>query len=309
MSVAFAPASLSNLGPGFDALGLAITGAGDRVAATRTDAPGVTVTSIAWDGALGGGTAALPTDPAHNTAARAAAHVLRLAGATGGLALTLDKGIPLGSGIGGSAASAVAGAVAADAALGAGLDAAALLAAALDGEAAVSGAAHADNVAPALLGGLVLVDPADPTSVRRLVTPDWPPLVVVLPAATVLTRDARAVLPATVPRADAAAQAASLAFLLDALAAGDWAAAGRRMETDRLAEPHRAPLVPVYAAVCAAARAAGAAGVCLSGSGPALVALAPRRPDAVLAVMADAAGPGARAWIARADGGARLVDA
>jgi len=300
---ASAPASLSNLGPGFDALGLAITGAGDRVTATRTDAPGVTVTSItAVDGLA---LPALPTDAARNTAARAAAHVLRVAGAPGGLALAIEKGIPLGSGIGGSAASAVAGAVAADAALGAGLDASALLAAALDGEAAVSGAAHADNVAPSLLGGLVLVDAA--ARWRRIQTPTLPPLAVVLPDVTVLTRDARAVLPPSVARADASAQAAGLAFLLDALRAGDWDEAGGRMMTDRLAEPHRARLVPVYDAVRAAALAAGAAGVCLSGSGPAMVALAPSAPDAVLAAMSDAAGPGARAWLARADDGAHVV--
>ncbi len=300
---AFAPASLSNLGPGFDALGLAITGAGDRVSATRTDAPGVTVVSItAVDGLT---LPVLPTDADRNTAARAAAYVLRAAGASGGLALAIEKGIPLGSGLGGSAASAVAGAVATDAALGAGLDADALLAAALDGEAAVSGAAHADNVAPSLLGGLVLVD--DRAQWRRIETPVLPPLAVVLPDVTVLTRDARAVLPPMVARGDASAQAADLAFLLDALRAGDWAEAGRRMMTDRLAEPHRASLVPVYDAVREAALAAGAAGVCLSGSGPALVALAPDAPEAVLAAMAEAAGPGARAWLARAADGAHVV--
>ncbi len=92
-----------------------------------------------------------------------------------------------------------------------------------------------------------------------------------------LTRDARAVLPATVAHGDASAQAAELAFLLQALLAGDWTAAGRHLMRDRLAEPHRAPLVPVYDAVRQAALDAGAAGVALSGSGPALVRARPRR--------------------------------
>lgn len=301
---AFAPASLSNLGPGFDALGLAVTGAGDRVTATRTEAPGVTVTAIR-------GGVDLPLDAGRNTAARAAAWVLRRAGAEGGVSLVIDKGIPLGSGIGGSAASAVAGAVAADAALGAGLDTASLLAAALDGEGAASGAAHGDNVTPSLIGGLVLVDPADPSRWRRVDLPPLPPLPVVVPATAVLTREARAVLPASVSLHDASAQAAGLAFLLDALRAGDWDAAGAALMSDRLAEPFRAPLVPAYDAVRRAALDAGAAGCCLSGSGPAMVAL-PRDAadaDAILAAMSAAAGPGALAWLAAVDGDGARVEA
>ena len=290
-ATAFAPGSLSNLGPGFDALGLAISGVGDRVTARRTDAPGVTVARI--DGADG-----LPLDAARNTAARAAAWVLRESGVGGGLSLAIEKGIPLGSGVGGSAASAVAGAVAANAALGTPFAKADLIAAALDGEGAASGAPHGDNVLPSLMGGLVLVDPADAHRWRRIETPPLPPLVVVLPDVRVLTRDARAVLPTGVSLGDASAQAAGLAFLLDALRAGDWAEAGRRLMTDRLAEPHRAPLVPVYEAVTRAALAAGAAGVCLSGSGPAIVALAPDASPSVLDAMREAAGPGARAWVA-----------
>lgn len=301
---AFAPASLSNLGPGFDALGLAITGRGDRVTAVRTPQPGVVVTAV-----TGVDADRVPREGHLNTAGRAAAWVLKASGATGGLALTIDKGIPLGSGIGGSAASAVAGALAANAALGAGVDRAGLRSAALDGEAAASGAAHGDNVLPCLLGGLVLVDPADAAQARSVALPPMPPMPVVVPATAVLTRAARAVLPESVSLADASAQAAALAFLLAALADGDWAAAGARLQTDRLAEPYRAPLVPVYGAVRRAALGAGAAGVCLSGSGPAMMALpgSEAGADAILAAMAEAAGPGALAWLARVDTrGARL---
>ncbi len=271
--------------------------------ATRTAAPGVTVAAIT-------GGVDLPLDARRNTAARAAAHVLRQSGAEGGLSLVIDKGIPLGSGIGGSAASAVAGAVAADAALAARLSTAALLAAALDGEGAASGAAHGDNVIPSLVGGMVLVDPADTSRWRRIDLPALPPLPVVVPATAVLTREARAVLPPRVSLHEASAQAGALAWLLDALRAGDWGAAGAALMTDRLAEPYRAPLVPAYDAVRRAAIDAGAAGCCLSGSGPAMVAL-PRDAsdaDAILAAMTAAAGPGALAWLATVDGDGARVD-
>ena len=290
---AFGPATLSNLGPGFDALGLCITGPGDRVTATRREAPGVTVRAPG-----------LPADPDANTAGRAARHVLQQAGASGGLALVVEKGIPLGSGVGGSAASAVAGAWAANGALGWPFDKAELVEAVLAGEAA-TGARHGDNVLPALLGGLVLVSAADPADHRAVALEGAPPLAVVLPEVTVLTHDARAVLPATVPHGVASAQAAELALLLHALLVGDWHAAGRHMMADRLAEPYRAPAVPVYDAVRRAALGAGAAGCALSGSGPALVAVCPDGDaEAVLAAMAEAcaqAGVGVQAWLAEVD--------
>ena len=293
---AFGPATLSNLGPGFDALGLCVTGRGDRVTAWRTDAPGVTVEAAP----------PFPSDPERNTAGRAAAWVLRAAGAEGGVALRVDKGIPLGSGVGGSAASAVAGAWAANEVLGRPFGRGELVEAVLDGEAA-TGSRHGDNVLPALLGGLVLVAPGDPAEHRRLDLPAPPPLPVVVPRVRVITREARAALPAQVAHAEATAQAAALAFLLDALRAGDWARAGRHLMTDRLAEPYRAPLVPVYDAVRRAALDAGAAGCALSGSGPALFALP--APDADPAAILDAMLAASRAGGVEADGWLAEVDA
>ncbi|MEM6326988.1 MAG: homoserine kinase [Bacteroidota bacterium] len=291
----FGPCSLSNLGPGFDALGVCITGPGDHVTAWRTEAAGITMD--ASDG--------LPADPAKNTAARAAAEVLRLGGAAGGLRLRIEKGIPLGSGIGGSAASAVAGAWAANEALGRPLAKADLVEAVLEGEAA-TGSRHGDNVLPALFGGAVLVDAAEPSRYRRLQIPDGLQLAVLVPEARVLTHEARAVLPASVPHADASAQAAALAFLLDALRAGDWETAGRAVMSDRLAEPFRAPLVPAYDAVRHAATEAGSFGCALSGSGPALFAFpdASGRAESVLAAMEAActeAGVGSLGWVAEID--------
>lgn len=291
----FGPASLSNLGPGFDALGLCLTGLGDTVEAWRTEAAGVTVEAEP----------PIPTDPAKNTASRAAAHVLRQAGADGGVGLRIAKGVPLGSGIGGSAASAVAGAWAANEVLGRPFAKAGLVEAVLEGEVAASGSRHGDNVLPALFGGLVLVSPSDPTAYRRLALPPTP-IAVVLPRVEVLTRAAREALPATVAHGDASAQAAELAFLLAALQAGDWEAAGRHLMGDRLAEPHRAPLVPVYEAVRQAALDAGAPGCALTGSGPAMFALPGTvDPEVVLAAMLAAS----RAGGVEADGWVAYVDA
>ena len=303
-ATAFGPASLSNLGPGFDALGLCLAGLGDRVTATRTDAPGVALA----------GPAHLPTAPEENTAGRAALRVLEASGLDGGLRLEIEKGVPLGSGVGGSAASAVAGAWAANAALGRPFEKEDLVEAVLDGEVAASGSRHGDNVLPALFGGLVLTSPADPAAYRRLALPDPPPLAVVIPHVEVLTRRARAVLPEVVAHKTASTQAAELGFLLTALLDGDWAAAGRHLMRDRLAEPHRAPLVPVYDAVRAAAIDAGAAGCALTGSGPALFALpgAGADADALLEAMLAASRAGAveaHGWVATVDPeGVRVVD-
>ena len=147
---------------------------------------------------------------------------------------------------------------------------------------------------PALFGGLVLASPSDPTDYRQLALTDPPQLAVVIPHVEVLTHAARAVLPATVPHGDASAQAAELAFLLHALGAGDWETAGRHLMRDRLAEPHRATLVPVYDAVKRAALDAGSWGCALSGSGPALFALPGTSVDAqaVLDAMLDASRAG-----------------
>ncbi len=277
----FGPASLSNLGPGFDTLGLCLRGVGDAVDAWLTEAPGVHV--LHGPGAV---EAVTPTDPARNTAAHAASLVLQQAEAEPGLALRIRKGIALGSGIGGSAASAAAGAWAANVLLGTPFDKADLVEAVLEGEAVASGGRHGDNVLPALFGGLVLVSPADPTRYRRIALPRALPLAVVLPQIEVLTQQARAMLPAQVPFRDAVHNAADLAFLLDAFRAGDWAEVGRRITQDRLVEPVRARLVPCYEAVRRAAHEAGAYGCALTGSGPAMFAVAETHEGAARALAA-----------------------
>lgn len=277
----FGPASLSNLGPGFDALGLCISGIGDVVKARRVEEAGIHLTyeagDVSWDA---------PGDADQNTAVIAARGVLDLLGAETGLSLTLKKGIPLGSGIGGSAASAVAGAWAANVLLGGSLEKEALIEAVLDAEDIASGGRHGDNALPALLGGLVLVSASEPSRYRRVELPAPLHIALLLPDVEVLTKEARGMLPDVVPLRDAVHNASELGFLVDAYRCGDWETVGRCMMQDRLVEPIRARLVPCYHAVRGAAIDAGAFGCALTGSGPAMFAVAPSQDAA--AVVRDA---------------------
>lgn len=259
----FAPGSIGNVGPGFDILGLAVAGAGDVVSAEAVEKPGVTIADP--------GHPDLPTDPDRHTSGIAAREVLRRSGAGFGVVLRVEKGLPLSGGQGGSAASAVAGAVAVNRLLPAPLNPTALLEAALAAEAAVSGY-HADNVAPILLGGLVLVRALDPLDLVRLPVPSALRIVLAHPDHSFPTREGRAVLPATIPREDAVYQAAQVAALVAAAWSGDLALLGRAIQ-DRIAEPVRAPRLPGFVEAKRAALAHGALGCSISGSGPTAFAL------------------------------------
>ncbi len=264
---AFGPASLSNLGPGFDTIGLCIGGAGDVVEAWPSEVPGVHL--------LSGTARALPMDPDRNTAAHAAGIVFRQAQADGGIILRIRKGIPLGSGIGGSAASAAAGAWAANLLLGRPFCKPELVEAALEGEAVASGGVrHGDNVLPALFGGLVLTSAADPADYRRIRLGRPLPLAILLPRMEVLTSEARALLPEAVPFSAAVRNASDLAFVVQTLMSGAWQELGRYMMRDRLVEPVRARLLPCYEPVRKEALEAGAFACALTGSGPAMFAIA-----------------------------------
>jgi homoserine kinase len=260
----FAPGSVGNVGPGFDILGLAVGGAGDTVRATRTPAGPVRIGAP--------GHPALPREAAAHTAGIAAQAVLSRAGVGFGLELDVEKGLPLAGGQGGSAASAVAGALAANLLLDTPLSTEAVLEAALDGEAAVAGR-HADNVAAILLGGLVLIRSTSPWDLVRIPVPAGLLIVLAHPDHTMPTREGRAVLPATISRDDAVFQAAQVGALIAAACSGDLALLGRAIE-DRIAEPARAPLLPGFPAAKSAALRAGASGCSISGSGPTAFALA-----------------------------------
>jgi homoserine kinase len=263
------PGGIGNLGPGLDVLGCAVAGLRDEVTAEWCDAAGVRL--------LDAGHPELPTDPARHTSAIAAAAVLdemRRRGArlrASGIALTVRKALPLSGGQGGSAASAVAGAVAADALCGSALDQTTLMACCLLGEERVAGR-HLDNIAPSLLGGIVLVRSVDPIDVVRLPIPDGLQIVLVHPAQRLRTSDARGVLPATLPRSLALHQMAQVAAIVAACYANDLALLGRSID-DRIAEPARAPLLPGFLAAKHAAMTAGALGASISGAGPTAFAL------------------------------------
>jgi homoserine kinase len=267
---AFAPASIGNLGPGLDVLGCAVTGAGDSVTAEWCDEPGVVVRDA--------GHPELPTDPALHSSAIAGLAVLRQALGGGrrapapGIALTVKKDLPLSAGQGGSAASAVAGAVAVNVLCGSPLTTDALLDACLLAEATVAGR-HLDNLAPSLLGGICLVRSIDPIDVVQLPVPPFLFVVLAYPSQRLRTADARAVLPAMIERGIALHQAAQVGAIVAALASGDLELLGRAID-DRIAEPARAPLIPGFREAKAAALAAGALGASISGAGPTTFALA-----------------------------------
>jgi homoserine kinase len=260
---ASAPPTVGNVGVGFDLLGHALAGAGDIVTATRTDRAEVRVTAIR------GIETPLPTEADRNTAGRAALALLPLFPAGTGLDLEIDKGIAMGSGMGGSASSAVAAAVAVAALLPERPDMATLFHAAVQGEAAATGSAHGDNVAPALLGGLTIAPhEGEPL---RLPVPAWLHAAVVRPHFPLETRRSREVLAAPYAIGDFVRQSEGLALLLTGCHAGD-AALIRRGLHDVLVEPRRAPLIPGFAAVKQAALEAGALGASISGGGPSVFA-------------------------------------
>jgi homoserine kinase len=280
---AFAPATVSNVACGFDVLGFALDAPGDEVTARLTSA-GVRIDDILGDGGR------LPRDAAKNTAGVAALALLTKLGERRGVALTIRKGLPLSSGLGGSAASAAAAVVAVDAILGSRMPIETLIACALEGERLGAGSAHADNIAPSLCGGLVLVRCPNPPDVVRLPVPAGLTAVVVHPHLEIETTQARALIGDTVRLADAVRQWANLGALVDGLHRGDFALISRSLE-DSIAEPRRASLVPGLAAIKRAALDAGALGCGLSGSGPSIFALcttreaAPRVADAMTAAV------------------------
>ncbi len=262
---AFAPGTVANLGPGLDILGLAVAGAGDTVTAEKSGNRGIGIRSS--------GHPEIPGDSTKNTAGIAAARVCSLASEKSiGLTLEIAKGLPLSGGQGGSAASAVAAAVAVNELLGSPLKQEQLLEPCLEAEAAVSGR-HADNVAAALFGGVVLIRTMDPIDVVRLSFPEELRVVVVAPQQSLRTEDARRRLPGTVTLPDALAQAAAVGAFVTALATSDFDLLRRSIE-DRIAEPARAPLLPGFVAAKRAALEAGALGCSISGSGPASFAFA-----------------------------------
>ncbi|MBA3532111.1 MAG: homoserine kinase [Ardenticatenales bacterium] len=262
----FAPATIANLGPGFDVLGVAIEGLGDWVSVTIRDEPGVVIESITGDNKK------LSLDPAQNTAGIAAQEALRLIGVSDvGLSLRIRKGMPLGSGLGSSGASAAAAAWGVNMLFGSPLSKQRLLHASIVAESVVSGW-HADNVGPSLFGGFILIRTYDPLDIIELPTPFGLTFALVTPEMELPTRQSRAVIPQEIPLKLHVAQSGNLAALIASLFGGSPILLGRAMQ-DVIVEPARAPLIPAFEKVKASAFEAGALACSIAGAGPTLFAL------------------------------------
>jgi len=263
-ATAFAPGSIGNVGPGFDVLGLAVDGIGDRVTVELGDEARI-------EDVTGRDAELVPRDPSRNSASLGASAWLRLNGVHREPIVTIHKGLALSGGLGGSAASACAGAYAAAIAAGREPTTRAIIAAALEGESAVAGR-HLDNIAPCVLGGLALVRSVEPIDVIALPVgaPWW--IVLVTPEVRVETKAARAILPMECDRATWIQQMANTTALAHAFAIGDGDLLSRALD-DRYAEPRRASLIPHFHEVKRAALHHGAFGCSISGSGPTVFAV------------------------------------
>lgn len=299
---AFAPACVGNVGVGFDILGHSMAGAGDRAEVRRIDEPVVRIAAIE------GLVTELPLDPQRNTAGMALLSLRRALSLHHGFELTLHKGIALGSGMAGSAASCVAALVAANALLERPLPPESLYEFALDGEAVASGSRHGDNIGPMLLGGLVLA--THDRLVHIPVPASWH-CALVHPHFVLETRRARAALAGDYPLGSFVQQSANLSLVLAGCYRGE-AALVREGLKDVLVEPRRAPLVPNFARVKQAAMDHHAMGASISGAGPSVFGWYEQRADAEKAAAAmrgafAEAGLHSDAFVAPVDGPAACV--
>ena len=264
-ATAFAPATVGNVAVGFDILGHAFGVIGDRVRADRVAEPGVRVRGVT------GIAAGLPLEAERNTAGKAVLSLVASASPQFGIEISIEKGIPLASGLGGSAASAVAAVVAANQLLERPLAEIDLLTHAIAGEAVASGSRHADNIAPALFGGLVLTVGIDNPRIKRIPVPPSVRCVLLHPHMFVSTQQARSVLTRLVDLSDVVWQTANLAGFIAGCYTNDLALIREAFE-DVMIEPQRAKLIPGFAQVKQAALAAGALGCSISGAGPSVFA-------------------------------------
>lgn len=264
-ATAFAPATVGNVGIGFDILGHTVEAIGDRVTVRRTAEKGVRIAAI------DGTTTNLPLEAERNTAGQALISLLHAQQARFGLEIRIVKGIPLGSGLGGSAASAVAAVVAGNALLETPLTKLQLLKFAMQGEAVASGSVHVDNIAPSLFGGLVLTVGIDHPRTKQIPVPDGIRCVLVHPHMYLSTREARRILKKQIDLSDVVWQCANLAGFISACYTNDLEMIRDAFE-DVIIEPQRQQLIPGFKAVKQAAMSNGALGCSISGAGPTVFA-------------------------------------
>ena len=262
----FAPATVANVVCGFDVLGFAVNERGDEVIMRVTDKPGITLSKITGDNGR------LPLDPAKNTVSVSVQHYLKSIDRTDiGLDIELHKKMPIGSGLGSSSASTVAGLFAAKTLLSDETDVAKLLPFAMKGEEMACGHGHADNVAPALMGGFVLIRSYEPLDVIRLPHPKGLFCAIVFPDVDVPTREARQIIRDKIYMKDAVTQWGNIAGLVSGLFMNDIDLIGRSMK-DILVEPVRSMLIPDFYKMREMAMEMGAVSFGISGSGPSVFA-------------------------------------
>lgn len=263
----FAPATVANVVCGYDVLGFAVNQPGDEVIMRFTDSKGITISKITGDDGK------LPLNPAKNTVSASVQHYLNHIGRPDiGLDIELHKKMPIGSGLGSSSASTVAGLFAVNTLFDNLLTNKELVPFAMKGEELACGYGHADNVAPALMGGFVLIRSYEPLDIISLPFPDDMHAAIVYPEVDVPTKDARQMIRSKVLLKDAVTQWGNVAGLVSGLFMKDYDLIGRSM-TDVLVEPTRSILIPDFSVMKSIAQENGAIGFGISGSGPSVFAL------------------------------------
>jgi homoserine kinase len=263
----FAPATVANVVCGYDVLGFAVDEPGDEVIMRLTGKSGITISKITGDDGR------LPLDPLKNTVSASVRHYLDFIGEPElGVDIELHKKMPIGSGLGSSSASTVAGLFAVNTLLNNKLSALELVPFAMKGEELACGYGHADNVAPALLGGFVLIKSYEPLDIIKLPSPDELYAAIVYPEVDVPTKDARQMIRSKVYLKDAVTQMGNVAGLVSGLFMKDYDLIGRSM-SDILVEPTRSILIPDFYRLKELAMNAGGIGFGISGSGPSVFAL------------------------------------
>ena len=263
----FAPATVANVVCGYDVLGFAVNQPGDEVIMRFTDTKGITISKITGDDGK------LPLNPAKNTVSASVQHYLNHIGKPDtGIDIELHKKMPIGSGLGSSSASTVAGLFAVNTLFDNLLSNKALVPFAMKGEELACGYGHADNVAPALMGGFVLIRSYEPLDIISLPFPEDMHAAIVYPEVDVPTKDARQMIRSKVLLKDAVTQWGNVAGLVSGLFMKDYDLIGRSM-TDILVEPTRSILIPDFAVMKSIALESGAIGFGISGSGPSVFAL------------------------------------
>jgi len=262
----FAPATVANVTCGFDILGFAVDQPGDEITLKKSSSGQVKIVEITGDGG------ALPLDPYKNTCSLVIKLFLKDLEIDQGIDIYLDKKMPLGSGLGSSAASSVAAIFAINELVGRPKTLQELLPYAMEGERVACGAAHADNVAPGLYGGFVLIRSYDPVDVIKLKTPDSIFCTLVHPQIEVNTKDAREILRKQISLKDSVRQSGNVAGLIAGLLTSDFSLISRSMH-DHIVEPVRSILIPGYNEVKQSVKEVGALGAGISGSGPSIFSL------------------------------------